>query len=395
MDMTSLPAVETDVIENLEGDNKPESFNKVPFIDLTRQNTQYKYEIKLAINRVLESGIYTSGPETEGFESEFAALNGVPYCIGVSSGSEAIEIGLRALGVREGEGVLTVANAGMHSTSAIRDIGAVPQFVEIDPLTLTMSPEGLANAVTPQSRVVIITHLHGRVADINALQDIADQHDLLLMEDCFQANGASLDGKNVGTWGVIGCFCFSPTKNLGTLGEAGGIITHDKKIAERVRKIRRDGTSLDQNSYDILGKSSLMNEIQAAVLRAKLPMLEVWNLRRRMIAQTYNIHLKSSNSKLHSDYPSDGSVYQLFVVRTSKRDLVQNHLKRMGIGSTVHYPIPDHLQTAGLNSSYSRVSLPETEKACTEVLSLPCYPELSSWEVEQVCAAVNESLAGS
>ena len=390
MDMTSLPAVETDVTENLERDNTLESFNKVSYIDLTRQNTQYKYEIKLAINRVLESGIYTSGPETEGFESEFAALLRVPHCIGVSSGSEAIEIGLKALGVKEGDGVLTVANAGMHSTSAIRDIGAIPQFVEIDPLTLTMSPEGLANAITPQSRVVIVTHLHGRVADINALQGIADQHDLPLVEDCFQANGASLDGKNVGTWGVIGCFCFSPTKNLGTLGEAGGIITHDRKIAEKAREIRRDGSSLDQNSYDILGKSSLMNEIQAAVLRAKLPMLEEWNLRRRMIAQTYNIHLESSNSKLHSDYPSDGSVFQLFVVRTSQRDLVQDHLKRKGIGSAVHFPIPDHLQTVGLNSSYPRVRLPETEKACAEVLSLPCYPELSSWEVEQVCAAVNE-----
>jgi dTDP-4-amino-4,6-dideoxygalactose transaminase len=280
----------------------------------------------------------------------------------------------------------------MHSTSAIRDIGAIPQFVEIDPLTLTMSPEGLANAITPQSRVVIVTHLHGRVADINALQDIADQHDLHLVEDCFQANGATLDGKNVGTWGVIGCFCFSPTKNLGTLGEAGGIITHDQKIAEKACEIRRDGSSFDQNSYDILGKSSLMNEIQAAVLRAKLPMFEVWNLRRRMIAQTYNIHLDSSNSKLHCVYPSDGSVFQLFIVRTSQRDLVQDHLKRMGIGSAVHYPIPDHLQTVGLNSSNPQVRLPETEKACAEVLSLPCYPELSSWEVEQVCAAVNEIL---
>jgi dTDP-4-amino-4,6-dideoxygalactose transaminase len=391
--MTNLPAVEMDLTENIEGDNSSESFNKIPYIDLTRQNTQYKYEIKMAINRVLESGIYTSGPETEKFESEFAALNRAPYCIGVSSGSEALEIGLRALGVIEGDGVLTVANAGMHSTSVIRDIGAIPQFVEIDPDTLTMSPERLANAITPQSRVVILTHLYGRVADINALQDIADQHDLPLVEDCFQANGATLDGKNVGTWGAVGCFCFSPTKNLGTLGEAGGIITHDKKIADKAREIRRDGSSRDKNSYDILGKPSLMNEIQAAVLRAKLPMLEVWNLRRRMIAQTYNIHLDSSNSKLHCEYPSDGSVFQLFVVQTSQRDHVQDHLKRKGIGSAVHYPIPDHLQKAGMNASYPRSRLPETEKACAEVLSLPCYPELSSWEVEQVCAAVNESLA--
>jgi len=170
-----VPLVETNVTENLEYDQKYESFNKVPYIDLTRQNTQYKYEIKLAINRVLESGIYSCGPETEGFEIEFAEQIRAPYCIGVSSGIEAIAIGLRSLGVKAGDGVLTVANAGMHSTSAIRDIGAIPQFVEIDPLRLTMSPEGLTNAITTQSRAVIVTHLHGRVADINALQEIADQ----------------------------------------------------------------------------------------------------------------------------------------------------------------------------------------------------------------------------
>ena len=388
-----MPLVETNVTENLEYDQKYESFNKVPYIDLTRQNTQYKYEIKLAINRVLESGIYSCGPETEGFEIEFAEQIRAPYCIGVSSGIEAIAIGLRSLGVKAGDGVLTVANAGMHSTSAIRDIGAIPQFVEIDPLRLTMSPEGLTNAITTQSRAVIVTHLHGRVADINALQEIADQHDLPLVEDCFQANGASLDGKKVGTLGAIGCFCFSPTKNLGTLGEAGGIVTHDRVIAENAREILWDTSSFNENKYDISGKSSSMNEIQAAVLRAKLPMLEEWNLRRRMIAQTYNIHLESNNSKLRCDYPYNGSVYQLFVVRTSHRDLVQDHLTRKGIGSAVHYPIPDHLQTWGLNSSHPRVKLPETENACAEVLSLPCYPELSAWEVEQVCAAVNESLA--
>lgn len=368
-------------------------FNKVPFIDLTRQNTKYKYEIKLAINRVLESGIYASGPEVEGFESEFARLNRASYCIGVSSGTLAIEIGLKSLGVNIGDGVLTVANAGMHSTEAIRDVGAVPQFVEIDPNTLTMSAESLEKEINSQSKVVIVTHLHGRVANIPALKNIADRYDLLLLEDCFQANGARLNGDNVGTMGAIGCFCFSPTRNLGALGEAGAIITRDQDIADNVREMSRINSKPAQNSFATVGESKGMNEIQAAVLRAKLPMLEEWNLRRRMIAQTYNIHLESVNSSIYCDFPSDGSVFQLFVIRTSQRDYVRKYLHRNGIGTAIHYPVPDYLQTAGFNLSNPTQRLPETEKSCAEVLSLPCYPELNSWEVKKVCEVVNESLA--
>lgn len=374
-------------------ENTHDSLLEVPFIDLTRQNTQYKYEIKLAINRVLKSGIYTSGPETEGFESEFALFNRVPYCVGVSSGSTAIEIGLKALGVRKGDGVLTVANAGMHSTAAIHDVGAIPQFVEIDPLALTMSPESLEREINPKSRAVIVTHLHGRIADMTALQKIADQHDLPLLEDCFQANGASLNGDNVGTSGAIGCFCFSPTRNLGALGEAGAIVSHDQNIAQKIRNLCGDISKNDQRSYAGLGESKGMNEIQAAVLRAKLPMLEEWNLRRRMIAQTYNIHLESSNGNIRYDFPSDGSVIQLFVIRTSQRDYIQDYLSRKGIGTAIHYPLPDHVQTAGLNLNNPIIRLPETEKSCAEVLSLPCYPELNSWEVKRVCDVINESLA--
>lgn len=383
-----MPVIE----KNFTDENTHDSYLKVPFYDLTRQNTQYKYEIKLAINRVLMSGTYTSGPETEGFENEFARFNRVPYCVGVSSGSIAVEIGLKALGVRKGDGVLTVANAGMHGTAAIREIGAVPQFVEIDPLTLTMSPESLEREITPQSRAVIVTHLHGRVADMTALKNIADQNELPLMEDCFQANGARLNGENVGTSGAVGCFCFSPTRNLGTLGEAGAIITRDQNIAEKLRDLRNNRPKHDRSSYASRAESNGMNEIQAAVLRAKLPMLEEWNLRRRMIAQTYNIYLESTNSKIRCDLPSDGSVFQLFVVRTAQRDYIQDYLSRKGIGTAIHYPMPDHLRTAGLNLNNPIVRFPETEKSCAEVLSLPCYPELNSWEVQKVCEVVNESL---
>jgi dTDP-4-amino-4,6-dideoxygalactose transaminase len=257
---------------------------------------------------------------------------------------------------------------------------------------MTMSPERLAEAITPITRAVVVTHLYGRVADLKALSAITKKHDLPLVEDCFQANGAFIDGKPVGTWGDLGCFCFSPTKNLDGLGEAGAILTSNEKIAASARELRQSRYYFASNPHEILGTSSLMNEIQAAVLRAKLPMLEEWNLRRRMIAQTYKIHLGNSSSKIKYDFQANGSVFQHFVVRTVKRTQVRDYLSRKGIGSAIHYPVPDHLQTVGLNSSFPRIRLPETEKACAEVLSLPCYPELTSREIEQVCTVIEESL---
>jgi dTDP-4-amino-4,6-dideoxygalactose transaminase len=390
--MNKLSNSEAIEVDHMADNGALEYLDEVPFVDLKRQYNQYKYEIKLAINRVLASGVYTLGPETDAFEREFAAYYQVPYCVGVSSGTEAVEIGLRALGIKKGDGVITVANAGMHSTSAIRNIGAVPQFVDVDRLTMTMSSESLAETISPSTRAIVVTHLYGRVADLEAISEIAKRFDLHLVEDCFLANGANFNGKMVGTWGDVGCFCFSPTRNLGALGEAGAILTNDVKIARKARDLRKDGFNLELNPNEFHTKSSLMNEIQAAILRAKLPMLDEWNLKRRMIAQTYNIHLDGSNSNIQFDYQNDGSVFQLFVVRIPKRDYVKSFLESKEIGSAIHYAIPDHLWIASLNSNDSRVHLPETEKSSAEVLSLPCYPELTSWEIEQVCVTVNESL---
>jgi dTDP-4-amino-4,6-dideoxygalactose transaminase len=366
---------------------------EVPFIDLKRQYTQFKYEIKSAINRVLASGYYTSGPEVEAFEEEYAAFCGVPHCVGVSSGVEALEIALEALGVRQGDEVVTVANAGMHSTIAIREIGAIPLFAEIDPTSMNMSPEGLISAITPRTRAVVVTHLFGRVAKMKELLAITHQFDLALVEDCFQAHGASLDGKPVGSWGDIGCYCFSPTRNLGAVGEAGAIITREAKFAENARNLRHNGGDPHPSQFNPSGRSNSIDEIQAAVLRAKLPLLEEWNLKRRMIAQTYNINLDTSGSKLQCDYHPEHSVFQNFVVRTPYREHLYESLVRKGIGCGVHFPIPDHLQTACSDLGYLPGMLPETEKASAEVLSLPCFPELTSWEVEQVCFGVNESLS--
>jgi dTDP-4-amino-4,6-dideoxygalactose transaminase len=364
----------------------------VPFVDLKRQYSHQRYEIRSAINRVLSSGFYISGPEVEAFEDEFATYCAVPYCIGLSNGVDAIEIALRALAIQPGDEVITVANAGMHSTVAIRAVGAIPVFAEVDPITLCLSPEGLDKATTSRSRAVIITHLYGRVADLNALCDRARKSNLVIVEDCFQAHGATLNGISVGSWGDVGCFCFSPTRVLGAMGEAGAMITGDLKIAEHARLLRQYGCDYDYTSHLPGGRSSFMDEVQAAVLRAKLPLLEESNLKRRLIAQTYHINLNTSRHKLTNDFQPEQCVYQFFVIRSSQREHLMSILKNRGIGCVVHYPIPDHLQPACSDLGYKSGALPETERASAEVLSLPCYPELSAAEVEQVCQIINDAL---
>jgi dTDP-4-amino-4,6-dideoxygalactose transaminase len=366
---------------------------EIPFIDLKRQFSDFKYEIKTAINRVLSSGTYTSGPEVEAFESEFAAYCGVQYCTGVSNGRQAIKIALQSLGIHPGDEVVTVANAGLHSTNAIREIGAIPHFAEIEAATMTISLEGMTNAITADTRAVIVTHLHGQVANLEGLIALADQFNIAVIEDCFQAHGAEFNGRSVGTWGDIGCYGFSPTRNLGALGDAGAIITNDPLIAQSVREIVDSGGYINTSANSDGGNSRSMDEIQAAVLRAKLPLLDELNLKRRLIAQAYMINLDASNSVLDYLNHRDKSVFQHFVVRTPQREVLQKSLELNRIGWAVHYPQADHLNSACSDLGYLPGMLPETELVCSEVLSLPCYPELTMGEVEKVCAAVNEALS--
>ncbi|MBK5107296.1 MAG: DegT/DnrJ/EryC1/StrS family aminotransferase [Anaerolineales bacterium] len=373
--------------------NQAEKDN-IPFIDLTRQYKKYKYEYKMAIDRVLNSGIYASGAEAKAFEKEFAEYYGSPHCISTSNGTQALEIGLAALGLGPGDGVVTVANAGMHSTTAIRAIGANPQFAEVDPILLTMSAEGLQEAITAETRAVVVTHLYGRVADIEALAVIVDHNNLLLVEDCFQANGASVNGKHVGTYGQLGSFCFAPAKTMGAMGKAGAIITPDADTAQKARRIRLNGDDLPRNAQLAWSRSRFMDEIQAAVLRVKLPMLEEMNLNRRMIAQTYAINFGELAEQLMCINQVNGSVFQHYVIRTQQRDQLRDHLLENGVGSTIHYPAPDYEYAAHSKDADQVRTLPDTEKACGEVLSLPCYPELTPWEIERVCTLIKQKLAG-
>ena len=346
--------------------------------DLLRQTQTLQHELTSSVNRVLASGWYILGRECAAFEEEFAAYCGVPHCVSVANGTDALELALRALGAGPGDSVATVANAGDYSTTAIRVAGAEPLYIDIDAATMNMSAADLAARLTPRVRAVIATHLYGRMADLPALLAVADRHGLPLIEDCAQAHGAALEGRKAGSWGTLACFSFYPTKNLGALGDGGAVTTRDARLAARVKSLRQYGWSSKYRSSEY-GRNSRMDEMQAAILRAKLPHLDAWNARRREIAAAYDAALGIRSGT------SDAYVAHLYVMRSGSRDEVRAALAHRGIATDIHYPVPDHLQEAAPPSG---THLPVTEQAAREVLTLPCYPELTADEVAYVAAAL-------
>ncbi len=364
----------------------------VPLNDLKRQYLQNQILLNQAVQRVMQSAWYILGPEVEAFEYEFAAYCGATYCVGLANGTDALEIGLRALGIAPGDEVITVANAGMYSTTAIRSIGASPVFVEIEPDSLLMDPHCLEAAITPRSQAVILTHLYGTMANVPEILKIVKQHGLPLIEDCAQAHGAVWEGKKAGIWGDIGCFSFYPTKNLGAVGDGGAIVTSDGNLAAKVRLLRQYGWTRKYESSLAGGRNSRLDEMQAAVLRAKLPLLDQWNAARRAVAQAYEVNLHGTNLRLPV-IRGDASVAHLYVVRHPERDRLLHTLKEQGIGCDVHYPIPDHLQHSCADLGFRTGYLPRTEEAAQQVLSLPCFAELTLPEVEQVTDVLQQELA--
>jgi dTDP-4-amino-4,6-dideoxygalactose transaminase len=364
----------------------------IPLNDLKRQYEALKPVLEDAIARVLASGWYVLGPEVEAFEGEFAKYCQTSHCVGVANGTDALEIGLRALGISSGDEVITVANAGMYGTTAIRAIGAIPVFAEIDPVTMTMDPAALQSAITPRTRAVVVTHLYGRIAHIHELAACASQHGLALIEDCAQAHGAQCDGQRAGSWGDVGCFSFYPTKNLGALGDGGAVVTSDAQVAGRARLLRQYGWTRKYEIHTPGGRNSRLDELQAAILRAKLPYLARWNRVRVQIATRYRVGLEQTPLQLPAASRDGEMVYHLYVARTPRRDQLRTTLRECGIACDVHYPVPDHLQPVCADLGYSPGALPETERATAEVISLPCFAELTSAEVEGVIIAVSKSL---
>ncbi len=367
-------------------------FALIPLNDLKRHNSQLREVLQVALGRVLDSGWFILGPEVEAFEQEFAAYCGTAQCVGLANGTDALEIGLRALGIGPGDEVVTVANAGMYGTTAIRAVGARPVYAEIDAATLLLDPQELESVITPRTRAVIVTHLYGCLAEMDALLLIARHHHLAVVEDCAQAHGAKIYGKRAGSWGDLGCFSFYPTKNLGALGDGGAIVTSDAQIAQRGRQLRQYGWGAKYHAEVSAGRNSRLDELQAAVLRVKLAHLDTWNEARRAIAVQYAHALANTTLLLPPEDVSGKMIYHLYVIRSTQREALKAALKQRNIGCEVHYPIPDYLQPACADLGYRRGLLPVTEKACAEVLSIPCFAELAVDEMERVTQAIVESL---
>jgi dTDP-3-amino-2,3,6-trideoxy-4-keto-D-glucose/dTDP-3-amino-3,4,6-trideoxy-alpha-D-glucose/dTDP-2,6-dideoxy-D-kanosamine transaminase len=337
------------------------------------------------LKNVLDSHWYILGNEVKSFEAEFASYVGVNHCISVANGSEALELALRGLGVEQGSRVVAIANAGFYSSTAIHAIGAEPVYVDVDVDTLTMCPKALSSVLDSKPAAIIVTHLYGQLANIEEIVRIASAAGVPVLEDCAQSHGARRNGKQAGSFGTIACFSFYPTKNLGALGDGGAVVTHDDQLAARIRQLRQYGWSQKYQVAIPGGRNSRLDEMQAAILRVKLPLLDGWNAQRRSIAQRYNAAFASLDMKLPASTAED-YVAHLYVVRVKNRTEFAAALKEKLVSTDVHYPIADHKQPAYPAAPTS--SLAVTEQACDTVISLPCFPGLTDEEVSRVIEAV-------
>jgi dTDP-3-amino-3,4,6-trideoxy-alpha-D-glucose transaminase len=347
-------------------------------------------QVRAGIERVLSSGWFVLGPEVAAFEAEFAAASGAGYAVGVGSGTDAIALILRALGIGPGDEVVTTPLSAAYTALAVMMAGARPVFADIDPGRMTIDAEAIERAVTSRTRAILPVHLYGQAADMAAIGRVASRHGLAVVEDCCQAHLATASGRPVGTIGVAGAFSFYPTKNLGALGDGGAVVTNDASLAERVRRLRNGGQA-DRYHHEEPGVNSRLDEIQAAVLRARLPFLSGWTTRRRALAAVYRQALSTAAVDVLEER-DPGHVYHLFVVRVGRmggvdrRAALQDHLKALGIATLVHYPVPIPRQPA--LASTLPADCPHATEACDEVLSLPLYPGLGDAEALRVAAAI-------
>ena len=358
----------------------------IPFANPKAQYLSHKEEIDEAVQQVLASGRYVLGNEVETFEREFAEYLRVSYCIGAGSGTEALHLALKACGVGVGDEVITVSHTAVATISAILLTGATPVFVDIDPLTYTMDPRLLRSALTTRTRAVIPVHLYGHPADMEAISCTAREEGLYVIEDCAQAHGATYQGRRVGSFGDMACFSFYPTKNLGGLGDGGAVVTNNPELYKKTRMLREYGWTQRYVSQ-IMGWNSRLDEIQAAILRVKLKYLDRDNVRRGRLARIYEEGLIGNGIVVPTVREGASHVYHLYVIRVNERDRLLDFLLQKGIGASIHYPQPVHIQPA-----YAEMGtcLPQTERIAGEILTLPMYPELKEDEVKFVVETIKE-----
>ena len=368
---------------------KGAGYRVIPIVDLKAEYYSIKEEIDRAIAGVLESSQFILGKEVAVLETEFAAYCGAAHAIGVNSGTSALHLALLAAGVGPGHEVITVPFTFVASVAAIGYTGARPVFVDIDADSYTMDVTQAARAVTPRTKAILPVHLYGQSADMDPLLEIARHHGLVVIEDAAQAHGAEYKGRRAGGIGDIGCFSFYPTKNLGAFGEAGAVVTNNPAHAHRIRKLRDWGT---EKKYEHLlkGYNYRMEGLQGAILRVKLRHLEKWIAARRAHSAEYARLLPGSGAQLPREMPYARHVYNTYTIATEHRDRLQAELHAAGVQTAIHYPIPVHLQPAYADLGYGPGRFPVSEKAASEVLSLPMYPELTGGQiasVAEVCVA--------
>ncbi len=342
--------------------------------------------LREAIDRVLRRGIFVLGPEVAGFEHEFASASGARHAVGVANGTDAIALALRAAGVQRGDEVIVPALTAAYTGLAVLMIGATPVIADVDGARLTLDPGACDAAVTTRTAAIVPVHLYGQPADMRALGAIAAKRGLALVEDCCQAHLAVCDGQPVGTFGAAGAFSFYPTKNLGALGDGGAVITNDPALADRVRRLRNGGQT-DRYHHVEAGVNSRLDELQAAVLRARLPFLPRWTARRRGLADLYRHRLPA---RMPVPQAEAGHVYHLFPVRSAARDALQAHLAAAGVETLIHYPVPLPRQQAFAGAARA----PAADLASRELLSLPLHPRLADGNAERVADAVVEFQKG-
>ena len=364
---------------------------KIPIYDPRPEIEELWDEIQAAIHRVLKSGRYILGPEVQAFEREVAEYLGIKHAIGVNSGTDALVIGLRALGVGPGDEVITTPFTFFATAEAISLVGATPVFVDIDPETFNINPELIPEAITPRTKAILPVHLYGQAADMDPILEIAREHGLKVLEDTAQAFGGEYKGKKLGTLGDVGAFSFFPTKNLGGVGDGGLVATNDDRVAELARMLRVHGAKRKYHN-EMIGYNSRLDELQAAVLRVKLPYIDEWNQARRKVAQAYNEFLKNKPGVVVPyEAPYAKHVFHQYTVRITngRRDAVAAELAERGVGTMVYYPTPVHRlpvydEPAGC--------CPLAEAAADEVLSLPIGPKLERTTVEERILPVLQTL---
>lgn len=365
----------------------------IPFLDLAAQARRLRPELETAVTDVLASGRYVLGEPVAAFERDFAARCGVRAAVAVNSGTSALHLALLGLGIGSGHEVVTVPMTFVATVAAIIYAGAVPRLVDVDPETGLMDPGGLEAAITPRTKAVMPVHLHGRVAPMNEIAEIARARGIAVIEDAAQAHGATLGGRPVGALGDVACFSFYPGKNLGACGEGGALVTNNTDLARRV-KVLRDWGQEEKYVHVVKGFNFRMDAIQGAVLGVKLSYLDSWTAARRAIATRYDTQLAGLALRTPPPGRHGEHAYHVYAVRLADREMVARALANAGIATGIHYPLPVHMQPAYADLGYRPGAFPAAEAFAADTLSLPIFPELTFSQVDRVCASLAEILRG-